>query len=126
MTVVLILALAVATAAAVGSSSSSSDFIAVHTGRAPYLRSVPRTGRAGALEPQAATGAARTFYISPTGSDQASGLAPTTAWRTTANVERLLLGPGDAILFEATVHPAPGQLYIDGDKEMTKEWSVGG
>lgn len=48
--------------------------------------------------------AARTYYIDESGNDSASGLSPSTAWRTLEKVQNHLYGggfaPGDAVLFK--------------------------
>ena len=43
---------------------------------------------------------ATTFYISPHGNDNASGLVPSQAWRTVHKVNQTVFSPGDTILFE--------------------------
>ena len=43
---------------------------------------------------------AATFYVSPKGNDNASGLAPAQAWRTIRKVNQTIFSPGDTILFE--------------------------
>ena len=59
---------------------------------------------AGALAALALTGCgggaaqARTFYVSPAGSDGAPGTSPASAWRTVARVNRARLRPGDTVL----------------------------
>ena len=47
----------------------------------------------------AAVVAARTYYINPAGNDAASGVAPTTAWRSVSRVNAEPLRPGDTVLF---------------------------
>lgn len=49
------------------------------------------------------TASAATFYISPNGNDNASGLAPVQAWRTVRKVNQTVFSPGDIILFEGGV-----------------------
>ena len=44
--------------------------------------------------------AARTFYVSPTGSDAAAGTTPLAPWRTVAKVNATTLGPGDTVRFQ--------------------------
>ncbi len=41
---------------------------------------------------------ARTFYVSPHGSDRAAGTSPVRPWRTVARVNRARLAPGDVVL----------------------------
>lgn len=43
---------------------------------------------------------ARTFYVSPTGNDNAAGTATTSAWRTIARVNSARFASGDQILFQ--------------------------
>jgi hypothetical protein len=40
------------------------------------------------------------YYVSPAGSDAASGISPTEAWQTVKQVDRASLQPGDEVLFE--------------------------
>ncbi len=47
-----------------------------------------------------ASASAATYYISPSGNDQHSGLSPENAWQTVAKVNRIAFHPGDRILFE--------------------------
>jgi hypothetical protein len=42
----------------------------------------------------------RAFYVSNSGDDSKNGLTPETAWRTIARVNKQVLEPGDAVLFE--------------------------
>jgi hypothetical protein len=105
----------------------------------PALRTArtdnPRDGRgwgiafAVLLAPLAALAAtgpaeARTFYVSPSGSDHRSGLSPARPWRTVARVNRARLRPGDRVLlrgratFANTLMPptsgSPGQPIFFG------------
>ena len=48
----------------------------------------------------AANAGAATFYVTPTGSDSASGLAVSSAWRTVGKVSNAPLQPGDIVLFQ--------------------------
>ena len=67
---------------------------------------------------------ARTFYVSPSGSDHRSGLSPARPWRTVARVNRARLRPGDRVLlrgratFANTLMPptsgSPGQPIFFG------------
>ena len=61
----------------------------------------------------AANAGAATYYVSPSGSDSASGLASSSAWRTVGKVSNASLQPGDTVLFQggATYSGAlmPGQ-----------------
>jgi hypothetical protein len=41
-----------------------------------------------------------TYYVSPSGSDAASGTSPADAWQTVAQVDRANLQPGDEVLFQ--------------------------
>ena len=41
-----------------------------------------------------------TFYISPIGNDNATGLDPVQAWRTVRKVNQTIFSPGDIILFK--------------------------
>src|SRR5207248_10529012 len=43
--------------------------------------------------------AAATYYVSPSGSDAASGTTPSAAWRTVAKLDAAALAPGDTVLF---------------------------
>jgi hypothetical protein len=54
---------------------------------------------AAALAPEASH--ARTFFVSPGGSDHRSGLSPVRAWRTVRRVNRAHLRAGDRVLFQA-------------------------
>lgn len=49
----------------------------------------------------AAPAHARTFYVSPGGSDRVSGASPAHPWRTVARVNRARLRPGDTVLLRA-------------------------
>ncbi len=40
-----------------------------------------------------------TYYVSPTGNDNADGKSPATAWRTPARIDKATLQSGDAVLF---------------------------
>jgi len=46
---------------------------------------------------------ARTFYVAADGNDARSGTSPRHAWRTVGRVDRAVLRPGDAVLFEGGV-----------------------
>ena len=69
---------------------------------------VPMTAPAPAL----AVEPARTFHLSPTGSDTADGLTPTTAWRTLARASAAVLAPGDRLLLEGGA-TFEGGLHLD-------------
>jgi hypothetical protein len=56
--------------------------------------------------------AARTFYVSASGSDAKNGRSRRTAWRTLARVSAARLRPGDRVLFRAG-NRWSGQLRID-------------
>src|SRR5436190_4929895 len=43
---------------------------------------------------------AATYYVSPGGSDQSSGLNPNSAWQTVGKVNSASFAPGDSILFQ--------------------------
>jgi parallel beta-helix repeat protein len=43
---------------------------------------------------------ARTYYVSTSGHDQASGMSPAHAWRTMFRVDKARLHPGDTVLFQ--------------------------
>lgn len=45
--------------------------------------------------------AAPTYYVSPTGNDNADGLTPATAWSSLAKVDSTTYAPGTSILFQA-------------------------
>jgi hypothetical protein len=45
--------------------------------------------------------AARTYYVSPSGSDSSSGTSPAHAWRTVHRVNLARLAPGDGVLFQS-------------------------
>jgi len=51
------------------------------------------------------------YYISPTGSDSASGTSTSTAWRTIAKVNTSTFAPGDEILFEGS-KKITGSIYL--------------
>jgi hypothetical protein len=48
----------------------------------------------------AAHAGATTYYVSPAGSDNASGASPSSAWQTIARVNAASLQPGDTVLFQ--------------------------
>lgn len=50
--------------------------------------------------PRLTTAVARTFYVSPSGSDSHAGTSPSSAWRTVARVNRARLRAGDTVLFQ--------------------------
>ena len=54
----------------------------------------------------------RTFYVSATGSDAATGLPPTTAWRSLGRASRAVLAPGDRLLLQGGARFA-GMLHLD-------------
>ncbi|CAN5564236.1 hypothetical protein BH18ACT1_BH18ACT1_01900 [soil metagenome] len=56
----------------------------------------------------------RTYYVSSTGSDSASGTSPGSAWRTIAKVNAANLEPGDRVLFRGGAS-YPGSLYLSPD-----------
>lgn len=62
-----------------------------------------------------------TYYVSPTGSDNADGMSPATAWATVARVSEFSFNPGDSVLFErgGTWFESmwPVTLYISSDGE---------
>ena len=69
------------------------------------MRHVRRTligvaGLLAALSVGAGQAAADTFYVSPSGSDRASGRSAGAAWKTAERVNRANLGPGDRVLFQ--------------------------
>ena len=57
-------------------------------------------GLLAALSAGAGPAAAETFYVSPSGSDRASGRSADAAWKTAQRVSRANLGPGDRVLFQ--------------------------
>jgi hypothetical protein len=57
-------------------------------------------GRGGEGGPPPGTIAGITYYVSPRGSDDATGTSPRRAWRTVAHVTLAQLRPGDGVLFE--------------------------
>ncbi len=63
-------------------------------------RAQPATCPAGYPAPLSAPGGGTVFYVSPTGSDQALGTSPCTAWRTPGRAAEAPLGPGDEVGFE--------------------------
>lgn len=63
-----------------------------------------------------AAASARTYYVSPGGSDSASGHSPSHAWRTVLRVNKQHLRPGDVILFQG------GATY--GDDALEPGWGA--
>ncbi len=57
-------------------------------------------GPAAHVSVAAATIEARTYYVSPSGSDSSSGISPAHPWRTVQRVNRARLAPGDGVLFQ--------------------------
>ncbi|MDL2208299.1 right-handed parallel beta-helix repeat-containing protein [Parabacteroides sp. OttesenSCG-928-O15] len=61
-------------------------------------------------------GQSKTYFISPNGNDNASGLSQKTAWKSLDKVNKTVFQPGDKILFESggVWH---GQLFLQGSGE---------
>jgi Right handed beta helix region len=78
----------------------------------------PASGGGPSFEP---TSQGQSFYVSPRGDDEASGLTRQDAWRSLARVNRLALRPGDRVLLEGGASFAGG-LALDaldgGDPEQ--------
>lgn len=55
---------------------------------------------AAATPAQATTSCAKTYYVSPTGSDAANGTSTSTPWATTAKVNAQVIAPGTCVLFQ--------------------------
>ena len=60
-----------------------------------------------------------TYYISPTGSDEALGTAPNSAWQTLAKLNEQTFAPGDQILFERGGHWL-GMFHVKGSGSPTQ------
>ena len=61
-----------------------------------------------------------TYYISPTGDDNAAGTSPATAWNTTGPASARLFSSGDAVLFEGGVnHLLPSGLRLRTSGQLT-------
>ena len=60
-----------------------------------------------------------TYYISPTGSDEALGTAPNSAWQTLAKLNEQTFAPGDQILFERGGHWL-GMFHVKGSGSQTQ------
>jgi hypothetical protein len=52
-----------------------------------------------AVAPAAVALAGETYYVSPTGNDNADGLTPATAWASLGKVNAATFSPGSQILF---------------------------
>ncbi len=67
------------------------------------LTLAPTTLSACAYEAAAPAGPHRplTYYVSPSGSDKATGTSPANAWRTLARADQAILGPGTRLLLQA-------------------------
>ena len=63
---------------------------------------------------------AATFYISPNGNDNASGMAPAQAWRTVRKVNQTVFSPGDRILFEGGA-TFKGPVKLDKNDRGTRD-----
>jgi hypothetical protein len=61
----------------------------------------------------AAALAATTYYVSPSGSDSNSGVAPSAPWRTLGKVSATALGPGDRMLLQGG-QTFTGELDLQG------------
>jgi len=62
---------------------------------------------------------AATYYVSPSGNNARSGLAPDQAWQTIARVNAQDFAPGDLILFEGG-HTFSGNLFFDAADAGTR------
>ena len=60
-----------------------------------------------------------TYYISPTGSDEALGTAPNSAWQTLNKLNEQVFAPGDQILFERGGHWL-GMFHVKGSGSPTQ------
>jgi len=67
-----------------------------------------------------ATPAGKTYYVSSSGNDASSGLAPFHAWSSVARVNRQVLEPGDRVLFAAG-EVFPGTIVLGKDESGTPE-----
>jgi hypothetical protein len=63
-----------------------------------------------------AVAGARTYYVSPGGSDSSSGRSPGHAWRTVYRVDKATLKPGDVVLFQG------GATF--GDQTLMPGWGL--
>ena len=61
--------------------------------------------------PPAVASSAVTYYVSPAGSDTATGKSPSTAWRTLGRASGAVLRPGDRLLLQGG-HQYTGQIKI--------------
>jgi hypothetical protein len=59
---------------------------------------------------------AANYYVSPSGNDQNSGAATTSAWRTTTKVNSTIFHAGDTISFDGGYRYVGGMYFDDGDK----------
>jgi len=55
-----------------------------------------------------------TYYVSPSGNDNAAGTSPSTAWATTNKVNSTTFSPGDSILFEGGETFQGGLVFTSG------------
>ena len=85
-----------------------------------YLRAGGRGGGSASL--------GATYYVSPTGNDNAAGTSPATAWKTLAKVSTRILAPGDCILLERggtfyaselRIRGVGGQQLVAGGAKVT-------
>lgn len=53
-----------------------------------------------------------TYFVSPAGDDEATGMSPLDPWKTITKVNNTILKPGDEVLFEGG-YEFPGNLYLD-------------
>lgn len=55
-----------------------------------------------------------TYFISPTGNDNATGLSPLDPWKSISKVNNIILNPGDEVLFEGG-YEYSGNLFLDSE-----------
>lgn len=76
-----------------------------------FKETVPTENLQEATMAQTLLSTAKTYYVSPAGSDVNDGLSPAKAWKTIAKVDSAILAPGDKVLFEGG-KTFTGFLYI--------------
>jgi hypothetical protein len=74
---------------------------ALHPGRTRQRLLALCAVAGGSLTAVPAIAAARTYYVSPRGSDASSGRSPWRPWRSVYRVNKARLKPGDTVLFQA-------------------------